>query len=509
MADINVFDSSSVDDTIQFYPDSVATSESVIFQLNPVDLIPFDSVATSESTSANLNIPGEVFDVTTVTDEPGFYPDLTFVTEFVSVSFVSPLAMDVFDDVSATEDTQLFLDRFDISAFDSSTTSEFVTLEIGEPATVSDDVNVTDNPGFYPDLVFVTESVSLKLETYQNLSVFDDVTTSEETDLFIYPLLVDVFNSSTVTESLSEVPLLAISVEDSSPVTDNPGFYPDLIFVTESTSLNLQTYQNLSVSDDATTSEETVLLVNPLFVDTFDSSTVTESVSELPLLVISVDDTSTAIDFPGFYPDTVYVTESISLSLQTYRVLSVFDSSTVSESTSLLLSEAPGVFDNVNVTATPGFYPDLVFVTEAVSLLVFLPTYYASVFDSTTISEFTALTFFQVVTVFDAVTTSESVSLVMSSPNISVFDATTATEFANANAGQTLPVFETVTTSEFVDVILGLNVSVFDSSPITEFVNVVQGQNLLVFDSVTTSDSASMTLPIDQGLLIHIDTYDD
>lgn len=182
------------------------------------------------------------------------------------------------------------------------------------------------------------------------------------------------------------------------------------------------------------------------------------------------------------------------------------DSVTTSESTALNLKELLDIFDATTITDIAGFYPDLVIVTENVKMLL---SSLGSVFDAATISENLQMQLNPVdLDVFDSTTTSEITITDIPETN-NVFDTVSVTEFSNVIITLEQGVFDSVTTSESTNLNLMSNISVVDSSVTSESVTFSSLYTEAVFDLSSVTEFVSILLPIDQGLLIHVDTYDD
>lgn len=161
-----------------------------------------------------------------------------FGANYFGETFFGESFIDYFLDVSGSDSVQVFegdtvVDQTLVSELvqasmplpglsinDSPTTSEFVSLHIPITANTFDATTVTDFPGFYPDLVIVTESLALLF--FYLLSLSDNVTTSEVTLLQLFPAEFALFDTVTTTESVSiQIPKVFERLFDSTIVSES------------------------------------------------------------------------------------------------------------------------------------------------------------------------------------------------------------------------------------------------------------------------------------------------
>lgn len=261
---------------------------------------------------------------------------------------------------------------------------------------------------------------------------------------------------------------------------------------------------------------EDILFIDPLGInpDISDSSTTLESIKLNLLSHPSVSDSTTLtelVDIIQIYDITLFenvaVGDAITDILTNIGDIIVSDSSATSEDTVTELVQEEAVEDDVSVVDQPGFYPDLVIVSELVNIN---QTQEGAVFDATATSESTQVAVpFIGIEVFDSSATTEFVNLDI--PEFeAVFDTATVTELVDINIPQDLPLIsDSSTVTELVNLNLVQSSTVFDTSTVSESVSLFVQDYEQVFDSVVTSESVRGLLPIDEGLLIHVNTYDD
>jgi hypothetical protein len=212
-------------------------------------------------------------------------------------------------------------------------------------------------PANTSDSSAVTESTTVFVPGLVTLSTFDSSAVTEDVTM-IGPLNLNVSDASAVTESTP------VSIESYEVVFDSST-------VTESTTLNLYNYVlSASVEDDSTVTDQSVI------VQTFP---------------VPVFDISTATDIPGFYPDSVGILENVSVSLGYY--LSPHTADYAIPTDVVIVGSVPTVTvsESVSVSDFPGYYPDTIFVTETVALDVLLP-FNRIVRDDSSVSEFINVT---------------------------------------------------------------------------------------------------------------------
>jgi GH18 family chitinase len=302
-------------------------------------------------------------------------------------------------------------------------------------------------------------------------------------------LTLSVFDSVTVSESVTPKVTVAISVSDSITVSENINlvdvampFVFDSVTTSENVQVNVNTF--LSVFDSVTVSENIKLSI-PLPVSVFDSVTTSENVNlVIPVLFVSAVDNVTVSEFlvdaeqsTFSVTDSITVSENINLYIPILFV-SVFDSVTITDVPKQAVLVTPSVFDSITVS-------------ESVNISV---VFNVSVFDSVTVSEAVTLTEVSYISVSDNVTLSENVTLTIPVLFISVFDQVNLSEFFNSGGNEAFSIFDNVTVSEAITMFVAVPLSVSDNVTVSENVTNSVQVTPSVFDSVTVSENVSLTI---------------
>lgn len=306
-----------------------------------------------------------------------------------------------------------------------------------------DDVNVFDAPT-------VAETVTILQANYVP-SVSDSPTVAETVTVSIFNKVVNVFDAPTVAE--------AVTVNEFNLVP--------------------------SVFDSVTTAETVTVIEANLIVNVFDSVTASESNTVVPNWAVSVFDSVVVSEFLGYWSDSIYVRESVTVQLGAQSTdVSVFDTVNVSESVTMQERLLPNVFDSV---------------TASESITVFEPTYYPSVSDSVTVAEAITSQIPVYINVFDSITAAENTSIRTAS-QISVFDSITVAETVTAYSDEKLSVFDSITVSESITA--GVNfyeISVIDQVTLADVISnifVAIQRDISVSDFINVSEDITVRIPI-------------
>lgn len=313
-----------------------------------------------------------------------------------------------------------------------------VSVDVNDTVTVTEDVsNVITSPVSVNDTITVTESVSNVLTNF--VSVSDAVTVAENVTV-VSVVTVSVSDSITVTENVSNRITSFVSVNDT-------------ITVTENVSNVLTSF--VSVNDTITVTED-VSNVLTSFVSANDAVTVDENVELQQANGVSVN-------------DTVTVDESVEMFI-TELNLSVSDDVTVSENVSVSFDVNVSVSDDVSVaevfeqalvsTIAVG---DDVTVDESVEMSI--TELYLSVSDDVTLDEALDFMFETYLLVCEEVTVDEDVTIT-SSPDI--YDEITVEEDVAISILVTLDVYDEVVVSESTEKLILSFISVSDDVTLTE-----------------------------------------
>ena len=255
-------------------------------------------------------------------------------------------------------------------------------------------------------------------------------------------------------------------------------------------------------------------------VSVYDTVTVSESLSVVLVMSPSVYDTVTISEFIGYFDDTVFITESVSLAVSGGTPSpSVFDAVTVTENTSIITILQPNVFDSVGVVdLIENTIISIISISEDI-VIVDVPsnnvTVSISVIDTVTVAEDIAAVLLVGVSlsVVDIISVTESLDLFSSIQHLSVYDSVGITEtitifFPALN----LDVQDTVTVMESVSIVLTSHNAINDTVSVSEALTVLIPELVpSVFDSITTVDIVEMTIigVIDGGLVEAISVTED
>ena len=184
-------------------------------------------------------------------------------------------------------------------------------------------------------------------------------------------LLLNVFDSITVTESIGVTTVFTLSVSESITITESIGVIVDF---------------NIFILDTITLTESIIILdIN--FINVFDSTTVTEDVTILNINFVNIYDSAT-------------ISEDIGILEISF--INISDSLTISEAITIDISGL-SIFIDVNDSLT---------ISEAITIdIIATITNVISVNDLITISEFVSGITVFVVSVTDSITSTESLSL--------------------------------------------------------------------------------------------------
>jgi hypothetical protein len=297
------------------------------------------------------------------------------------------------------------------------------------------------------------------------------------------------------------------SVNDTVTVTEDVRLNPSIPLISEAVTVTdvptiLIPTLVPSINDTVTVNEGIQLDVHPL-PKPFDAITVTESVSAAVINNISVSDSVTVEDLPGYYPDQVWVTENTSLQVTVKP--SVSDTVTVTDVPTIVVPTlVPSVSDTVTVTdvptvqvrVTPSVF-DAITVSEAIQISYSLPS---PIVDSVSVAEDVQLNITGgtpatlIISVFDSVTVLEAVQVSYSVPS-PVVDSVTVTEAVTLLVKSFPSVNDAVTVSESVTLLVTSYPSVNDAITITEGITVRITSYVSVNDAITLVDAPTVTIP--------------
>jgi len=534
--------------------DSTSLSESIKMLLTS-DVTISDSSSLSESINATLAYNAEVSDSTGLTESLAALlvslvnvSDTTTVTEAVGI--LTTTFVNVSDTTTITEDMPLLLTSF-VNVSDTATTSEetnatqvytstvddtatlteAVTLLVSSPVTVSDTVTLSENVQLDP-LSFVTVSDTTTLtesapaQVVFIISVSDSSSVAESIQL-LETGFVNVSDTVGTSEEISLLPLSFVEVSDTIGTTESSTTeiaaadamtinVSDAAGVTEATQLLETSF--VAVSDTTTISEDALFLLTA-FVATQDSTTVTESLAALLIGLVNVTDTTTttesvAIDLSApqvAVSDTTTVVEAVTLNL--VALVSTSDTTTLSETIKVLLVSQVATTDTTTVVDYPNYYPDTIYTSESVTVVIqaadtslsvnvsesvtltesltLLETSFVTVSESTSLTEALILLLSSFLTTSDSLTVSEEFTALLVS-FIAVADTTTVTESVQLDQDNSVNVSDTTTVSESVLALLVSLIAVSDTATLTEDVTLrVSDMQVTVSDSVTVTEAVS------------------
>lgn len=408
---INVSDSITVTDTptvriTSFVnkSESITVSEAVnVTLINHVSVS--DTVTITEATTVRLASSINVSDTITTTENVVvFVPflvasvsDSIAVTE--SVSMLLSSFINKSDSITVSESTNVSL-VLSVSVSDTITVSESTTVRLNIFVIESESIIVTENVVvFIPvlltnvnDTITVSESLKLLLTSFVNVS--DSITITENKTIAIVggTLSVNVSDSIAVTEALNVVVvqagMLMVNKSESITVTESVNLsasigdiaVSDTIIVGEGRPYGEGTYGDGLYGDP-------ILILLLSFINEQENITITESVSAVETMSVSVSDTitvseSTAVSLTSFVSvsDSVTVTESVTVRETSF--ITVSDTITLSENVAMLISIAGiavsdvitisesvvVVFDLLSINVS-----DLVTVSENVIVMIAVP----------------------------------------------------------------------------------------------------------------------------------------
>jgi hypothetical protein len=357
----------------------------------------------------------------------------------VGISLKPDRAVNVNDSPTTSESVETFLkNRVDV--FDSSATSESVALD------KKNNISVFNSS-------VTSESVTVQVTAFQ--AVFDATATSESVTVLLPQLFLSVFDS--------------VATQD---VPSNNVFIGPITSDSAATSESVSLFFSVEVSVfDSTVTSESVTVQLSAFQAISDSTTTSEQVTvELPL-PISVFESSTVVDLPGYYPDLVITTEEININ-QVYDI-TVSDSSTITEQIVQAPIPNPSVFDHVSIVE---FF--LVAFAGGVDLI-----------DDIDVDEFVDIGPVPNPFAFDSTTVTESSSVSLDKFLVSVFDSTVTSEFVNTFEAEIVPISDQITVTDFLgyypDTVYVLeNVGIVTLLPFHYFLT----------DDVFTSELTSVTI---------------
>ena len=361
---------------------------------------------------------------------------------------------------------------FTRSTFDTTTVTDSATLVIQAIGVDSFSVN---------DSTVVTDSTTISIQAVgsYSISVSDVVTITESTTLVIQAIGIDAF-----------------SVNDQTTVTDVATVYETVYFINVSNSIIVidavtmveNNYLNVSdiinVTDSATVYETSYKVnVSELIIVT-DSATILITIADLS---ISVFDTITVTDFVGYFPDTIYVSDSVTLVIQAQGItaVNVYDQTVVTDS-AIITVGSPQVNVSDTVTATD----------SATITIQSIGTDNITVFDTITVTDaFNYIASNELISIIEYINVTDFASFTISSPQINIYDSVTVTDFATlALSSPQINAADTVTVTDSATIALGfqayLAFSVFDIITVTDLFNSFTGNlSLTVYDTITVKDS--------------------
>ncbi len=370
---------------------------------------------------------------------------------FAAVTF--NVSVSVFDSVTVTEARTLteVLKRL---VSDASSGIDVVTMKIGSlPLSVSDSSAVTES---------ITRQVVTKISVNDNATITEAVTINE-----VVTWTFSVFDASTVAEDVSV-----------STITGGPAFLTTSDAASVSESITIAESAILLSVFDASTVAEFVSVPLTAVISVSDSATVIESTAQFSISIISTFNSvavteSFSLSLGGYRPsvsDSVTVTESFSSQTASVDFLSVLDLSFVTEDVALSVSTGRLVFDSSAVSE---------------SFDSFLSLYNLSVSDSVSVTESTSVALTQTISVNDSSSVAESISLsfVSDVAFIAVSDSANVVESISIPAiRETVSLNDFSTASESISIAIvgggggggSLSFLVFDDVGVTEFVNIVK-----------------------------------
>ncbi len=299
-----------------------------------------------------------VFDTTTATD---VVVNVT-ISEIEDVYISTP-----FDTVTVQEDITVFIDENPV-VFDTVNVQEYVQLEIPVNASVYDEVSLQE---------YVSLEIPIDASTYDEVTVVEDVTV-ELPDALQVSVFEGVTVTEDVTVYVQGVGVIAISVYDTVGVADVPSAENlqlgdisvyDEVSVQEAVAVTtadlvIDVFDTTTVTDVPTVQ---IPVPGVLSINVFDTVTLDESVVLTPPeLVLSVFDTVSVTDVPSFHLDIeAFVFDVVSVSdVPTVDVLvpaalniNVYETVSVTEAFSGIVSAITlFAYETVRVTESIDIY---------------------------------------------------------------------------------------------------------------------------------------------------------
>lgn len=365
--------------------------------------------------------------VATGTDVDVSTSDAVAVSELLDVIRANARDASTSDSVTVGEQVAVLLKSM-VDVSDSVTVGEDVSTVVESFINISDSVTVTDLPFYYPDLIAVTEDLTVEIVTPDGALTFnvnDSVSVSEALTAIIQSY-VDVSDGVSVGESLTSLVESFIDTSDSVTVAETvQALLVHLASVSDSVtigeSVTGQVQVTVDVSDSVSVGESLVATLISL-VSINDSVSVAESVATILVSLISVSDgvtvgeaTTLTVDDPLVsISDSVTIAETVTITVLQEGViaLSVADGVTVGELTDVNVVIDLNAIDSVSVA-------------ESVSTLL---QSFVSLSDSAAVTESLNTLLVSLIDLQDQVSVAESVSMDVDDPTINISDSITVND---------------------------------------------------------------------------------
>lgn len=292
--------------------DTTTTSESVSIVLESL-VNKSETVTFSESINTTLVHNVTVSDTATFTEPTGRLLESRInVTDSITVTdtpalLIPTLLLNVNDSVTITESTQRLLTSF-INVSDTATTSEASSVGLANTITVSDTATFS-------------ESTKALLESNVNKS--DSITITESATLFLTPLIVNVSDNLSISESVNGLMTSGIAVSDT---------------LTTSESLKLLVVSILSTSDTLTLSENIQRTLESQILAS-DTATASENIGRLLTSNIASSDLAT-------------ISENVSLITTTNATLNILIAEILTFSESVTFNQSVRLNANETISFT-------------------------------------------------------------------------------------------------------------------------------------------------------------
>ncbi|MHC4691052.1 MAG: beta strand repeat-containing protein, partial [Planctomycetota bacterium] len=263
--------------------DNATITDSIVADVSDPQIVISDNVTITDSVTANL-VVGAV--------DIGSSDNAT-ITDSITLDVSGP-QISAQSDATATDSASADVSDPATIITDNATVTDSATVSVlsaGTNVNVSDNVTIEDIPRFFPEVVFIRESVTVQIEEQVALSVnvsdSIDVTDSATADI---PLGVSVSDSATIADSASAtVSDSQITIADNATITDSA-----------ISSVVAAGAAGVNVQDDVTVTDNISVGVSDLQISIADSTTIIDSVTVSVVAVgvttVSVQDDATIAD---------------------------------------------------------------------------------------------------------------------------------------------------------------------------------------------------------------------